>query len=623
MSTNNIIDEILEKADIVSIVSDYIKLEKAGSSYKGLCPFHNDSNPSFFVSPSKGVAKCMVCGTGGNAITILEKLAKISTKEAIRRLAERYQIKYDYHESKTVTSKKNLYQITSFAANYYNYYLNNSLPGKDALNYLKNREIDSDIINTFKIGLAPSSKSLLYQSLHDQGYSDLDMIKAGVIVSGDYVHDTFINRIIFPITDEENNVIGFSGRIYYESNDSKYFNSFENELFKKGEVIYNLFNALDSIRKNKRIIIMEGFMDVIAAYKAGLKECVSLMGTALTKEHIEKLKKYNVDIILCLDGDEAGQNATFKALNLLQKNGINAYATTLPNNLDPDEYIKAYGKDQFKDIFEKNLVDSYSFIYNSLKEKYEADKSNFINAKAFEYNVYEMLSGIKNQIIIEKIINKLAIDLSTDNKTINNEYAHYLSGTNKKRINDEDKKVVKKSDFPHGALKSYEILIRYMMFSQGDFDRIYQGLNSITASQARYIHNYEPSQLITLIYKYYNIDANDGYFELYFEFMSKIQEYFRTNNKMDIEKFLSPLAANLQNFYNDRLKNYIVSEEKKSKEISDCYNSLTCFVIQFGIKKMDEYIKKSVKEGNTADNNYYQMQKIELNRELDQIKRRG
>ena len=410
-TNNNIVDEILEKADIVSIVSEYIKLEKAGSSYKGLCPFHNDSNPSFFVSPRKKVAKCMVCGTGGNAITILEKLAKISTKEAIKRLADRYQIRYDYLVDKKQANKKNLYQITKYAEGFYSYYLTNSLPGKAALDYLANRDINMDIIKEFRIGLAPSGKDLLYNTLHEQGYSDVDIFKSGMAIGGDYVHDTFINRIIFPITDEENNVIGFSGRIYYESNDSKYFNSFENDLFKKGEVIYNLFNALDSIRKNKRIIIMEGFMDVIAAYKAGLKECVCLMGTAITNEHIAKLKKYNADIIMCLDGDNAGKMATIKALNLLQKNGLNAYAVLLKDNLDPDEYIKAYGKEQFRDIFEKELVDSYTFMYEYYKESLLADKENFLAQESFEYNVFDMIYKAKNQVITEKFMNKLSTDL--------------------------------------------------------------------------------------------------------------------------------------------------------------------------------------------------------------------
>ena len=393
MNTNDAYNEILEKADIVDVVSDFIKLEKAGSSYKGLCPFHNDSNPSFFVSPSKKICRCMVCGEGGNAVTILEKLAKISHKEAIERLANRYQIKVDIKTDKVLSSKKGLFQITNYAANFYNYYLTNSLPGKEALKYLYDRDLTDEIIKTFKIGLAPSGKNTLYLSLKDQGYSDSDMLKAGVIVGSDNIHDTFTNRIMFPITDEENNYIGFSGRIYYESNDSKYFNSLENDLFKKGRVIYNLFNALDSIRKNKRMIIMEGFMDVIASFKAGLKECVCLMGTAMTKEHIDIIKKYNCEVILCLDGDDAGQNATYKILDLLQNNGINAYSVILSDNLDPDEYIKKYGKEQFRDIFEKELIDSYTFRYEYLKKRHSL--TNIIGIQDFENNIFDMIKNLK------------------------------------------------------------------------------------------------------------------------------------------------------------------------------------------------------------------------------------
>ena len=610
MSTN-IIDEILEKADIVEVVSDYIKLEKAGSNYKGLCPFHNDSNPSFFVSPSKKIAKCMVCGSGGNALTILEKLAKIGPKEAIKRLADRYNIKYVSNETKKEISKKGLFQITKYTANFFNYYLKNSLPGKDALKYLYNRDINDEIIEKFKIGLAHSGKNTLYLTLQDQGYTDLDMIKAGVISGGDYIHDTFINRIMYPITDEENNIIGFSGRIYYESNDAKYFNSFENELFKKGEVIYNLFNALDSIRKNKRIIIMEGFMDVIASYRAELYECVCLMGTAMTKEHALKLKQYNCDVIMCLDGDNAGISATIKALDTLQKNGINAYAVLLPDNLDPDEYIKKYGKEQFRDIFEKELVDSYTFRYEYLKRAQSLD--DVIGVEGFETNVFEMIRKTKNQVIIEKFLDKLALDLNVDLKTINNDFETFLKS---KRIQ-LTKDVIKETNIniTNGALKAYEILIRYMMFSRNDLNRINNSLDQIAASQAKYIPDFSPTQIITLIYKYFNLDPNDKYFDLYLEFVSKIQVYFKSNEIMDIDKFLSPLAANLKEFYEDRIKNIIVTDEKKKQiEINNCYNKLTCFIIEYGIKRFDELILD-----NPADQAYYIDQKIQLKRELTAI----
>lgn len=613
-TNNNIVDEILEKADIVSIVSEYIKLEKAGSSYKGLCPFHNDSNPSFFVSPSKKVAKCMVCGTGGNAITILEKLAKISTKEAIKRLADRYQIRYDYLVDKKQANKKNLYQITKYAEGFYSYYLTNSLPGKAAMDYLAKRDINMDIIKEFRIGLAPSGKDLLYNTLHEQGYSDVDIFKSGMAIGGDYVHDTFINRIMFPITDEENNVIGFSGRIYYESNDSKYFNSFENDLFKKGEVIYNLFNALDSIRKNKRIIIMEGFMDVIAAYKAGLKECVCLMGTAITNEHIAKLKKYNADIIMCLDGDNAGKMATIKALNLLQKNGLNAYAVLLKDNLDPDEYIKAYGKEQFRDIFEKELVDSYTFMYEYYKESLLADKENFLAQESFEYNVFDMIYKAKNQVITEKFMNKLSTDLDVDKRNINNDFQNYLRG---KKVEHTNTTTKKKNDqvVLNGVLKAYEILIRYMMFSRNDFLRISNQLDQIASTQTNYIPNNSPTQIITLIYKYFDMNANDKYFDLYFDFISKIEVYFRSNEKMIIEKFLDPLPADLKEFYNDRLKNTLVTDEKKKqKEINDCYNKLRCLVIQCGIKEFEKLRNES-----ENDQNYYMDQIIRLKKEIQNI----
>lgn len=615
MNSSDAYNEILEKADIVDVVSDYIKLEKAGSSYKGLCPFHNDSNPSFFVSPSKKICRCMVCGEGGNAVTILEKLAKISHKEAINRLAERYQIKLDTKENIVVSSKKGLFQITKYAANFYNYYLTNSLPGKEALKYLYDRDLTDEIIKTFKIGLAPSGKNTLYLSLKDQGYSDSDMLKAGVIVGSDNIHDTFTNRIMFPITDEENNIIGFSGRIFYESNDSKYFNSLDNELFKKGRVIYNLFNALDSIRKNKRMIIMEGFMDVIASYKADLKECVCLMGTAMTKEHIDIIKKYNCEVILCLDGDDAGQNATYKILDLLQTNGINAYSAILSDNLDPDEYIKKYGKEQFRDIFEKELIDSYTFRYEYLKKK--QNLNNIIGIQDFENNVFDMIRKSKNQVILEKFINKLSTDLNVDTKTINDDFRRYLN--NKKITLDTKPKTSSNTYCINGVLLSYETLIRYMMTSKTDLDRINYSIEQIEANQARYIPDFRPTQLITLIYEYYGFDPDDKYFSYYFDFISKIQVYFKSNSQMDLEKFYSSLTPNLQEFYIDRIKNIIIStdQKKRQKEMVDCYNKLTCFIIKFGMKRFKELM-----DSDELNSGYYNDQYIRLKKELVAIEKK-
>ncbi|MCR5308300.1 MAG: DNA primase [bacterium] len=602
MSTNDVISEVLEKADIVEVVSDFVKLEKAGTSYKGLCPFHNDNNPSFYVSPTKKICKCMVCHTGGNAITILEKLAKISFNEALQRLCDRYGIKYVSKESKKVATKKGLFQITKYAANFYNHYLLNSLPGAEALKYLRNRGIDDDIIKTFKIGLAPSGKSTLYLSLKDQGYTDNDMLNAGVISNLDNIHDTFTNRIMFPITDEENNYVGFSGRIYYESNDSKYFNSLDNELFKKGCVIYNLCNALDAIRKNRRIIIMEGFMDVIAAYKVGLKECVCLMGTALTKEHIEKIKSLKCDVILCLDGDEAGQNATYRSIKLLLENKINAYSVVLSDNLDPDEYIKEYGKEQFMDIFEKGLIDSYTFIYNYLKGKNVL--TTLVGEQSFSQSIYDLVISVKNALIKEKLLNLLSNDVSIDRKTIDANFNEYLNKRKNKNIIQIESVKKEPDDCINGILETYHIVIKHMLSDREEFYRIDQALEKISALQTEKIPNSFQIPLISLIYKENNLDIEDGYFNNYIDFISKISDYFNEYRQMDIDKFYNTkLSPELKMLYDDKLRNVLIaSKDKRRMELDDCYRKFNLFILQCGIDKYKEMLKKNeISEFEYAD----------------------
>ena len=342
--SKEIIDEIKSKNDIVDVIGSYINLNEKN---KALCPFHDDHSPSFSVHKEKQIYKCFSCGESGNVITFVQKINGVSFEEALKMLADRAGIKLDIKAPKKVNVKYEKYYEINDTVN--KYFKNNliSSDGKEALKYLNDRSIDKDIINEFNIGLATSNKlTKILESKYN--VNDLVLIDVTKEIDGKYF-DTFINRIIFPIVDENNNVIAFSGRKYL-SNDlsddrlSKYVNSKETIIFKKNNTFYNINNSLINIKKSKEIIITEGFMDTIRMSSIGYKNVVALMGTAFTSEHLDKIKNLKCKVVLNLDQDGAGVNATIKIGDILTKNNIDVSVIVFEDYKDSDEFIVHKGK---------------------------------------------------------------------------------------------------------------------------------------------------------------------------------------------------------------------------------------------------------------------------------------
>lgn len=418
------IQEIVDKTDMVGLVSEFVTLTKRGKNYFGLCPFHDDSNPSFSVSPEKKIAKCMTCGEGGNPINFLKKIKNISFEEACIQLAERVGV----HIESTNTHKKvdvnqKYYEINQIAQQFYQHFLHNSNSGKEALAYLHKRGLSLETIKMFGIGLAPKETDTLYKVLKDKGYSDIDIEDLGLAKSNKIgYYDMFNNRIMFPIIDDNNHVLGFSGRIYYQSDsEPKYVNTAETVIYKKGEMLYNLNNAIPTIRKTGTVILCEGQMDVIACTNAGIKNVICSLGTALTVEQVKLISKYARNVIIAYDGDNAGIKATKKAFELLK--GLKVSSVTLPNGMDPDEFIKANGADRLKDFILKNQKDALDFVYDnafigrdlSLNYDYEAVKNE----------VFDFLKTLKSTTLVEKYLNRLSIDLKISYEAIFNDYNLY------------------------------------------------------------------------------------------------------------------------------------------------------------------------------------------------------
>ncbi len=442
-NTSSIRKEIVEKADIVNIVSQYVKLEKKGNNYIGLCPFHEDKNPSMSVSPQKKVFKCFSCGTAGDVVTFVSKFKNITISEAMREIGETVGIKVAMSQ-KDILKQKNLkyYNVLSEAATFYNFFLTNTVEGKVGINYLMNRKLSENDIKRFNIGFA-GDNDVLYKTLNSKGYLPLDMIEVGLLRGGDRYHDVFRNRIIFPLKDLEGNVVGFSGRRFLpiNENESKYINTNDTILFKKSEILYNYSDCINDIKANNNVYLFEGFMDVIAAVRANVNNSIATMGTALTINQINSIKKITNNIVLCMDSDGPGVQATIKAIYLLNNAGMNINVVSIPEVKDPDEYISKYGNEKLHDVLVNNFVSAIEFLYNY--EKKNSDFSNFNSIESFKSNVFKHLSILKSNILKEKILKNLSNDL---NVSIDNLLSDYNKTKEKVEIEaqtiEESKKIV-------------------------------------------------------------------------------------------------------------------------------------------------------------------------------------
>ena len=413
---NNLIDEIRAHVNIVDSISSYLPLTKKGKNYFGVCPFHDDHSPSMSVSEEKQIFTCFSCGASGNVFKFLQDYENISFLESVKKCADISGISFSYGAEKKYNKNQDLLDMYLFASKLYQNNLYSSL-GKEAREYLNTRKIDDEIIKEFQIGLALNEPSILTDALKKK-YDDKRLLSSGLISEGEYnLYDTYRNRIMFPLYDLSGNIVGYNGRIYNSSNksDSKYINSRETAIFKKGELLFNYHRAKEQARDYKFVIIVEGQIDAIRCHQAGYKNVVASLGTAITKEHAMLLRKLSSNIILCFDGDKAGEKATNSAIEELAKLGIEPKIVRLPDNLDPDEYILKNGKESFADLI-NNPLNIMEYKEKLLKRN--IDLNNTKDLADYTNLMIKELSKIEDEVLREISINKLATETKLDVKFI-------------------------------------------------------------------------------------------------------------------------------------------------------------------------------------------------------------
>lgn len=471
--SDEIVEEVRMKNDIVDVISDYVKLQKKGSSYFGLCPFHNEKSPSFSVSPGKQMYYCFGCGAGGNVFTFIMEYENYTFVEALKYLAQRAGValpeaEYSKEAKAAADLRTTLLEIQKKAAAFYYYQLRQDT-GKQGMAYLKGRELSDETIHKFGLGCSPRYSGALYQYLKNKGYSDAHLKESGLFNVDERrgMQDKFWNRVMFPIMDVNNRVIGFGGRVMGDAK-PKYLNSPETKIFDKSRNLYGLNIARTS--RKPYLIVCEGYMDVISMHQAGFTNAVASLGTALTSGHASLMSRYTKEVLLTYDSDEAGQKAALRGIPILKAAGIRPRVVNLAPYKDPDEFIKAEGKEAFEKRLEE-AANAFLFEIKVLEKQYDlADpeaKTQFF--REISRKLLEFPEELERNNYMESISRIYQIKVEDLRKMVNN---MALGGTSMGTVKRAEARARKKENKEDAGYTAQKLMLTWLTSYPAMFDTI-------------------------------------------------------------------------------------------------------------------------------------------------------
>ncbi|MBW8348140.1 DNA primase [Bacillus sp. IITD106] len=418
------VNEIKQSVDIVEVISDYVQLKKQGRNYFGLCPFHGENTPSFSVSAEKQIFHCFGCGAGGNVFTFITEIEGVSFQEAAEAIAKRGNVPLDIEITKD-TSENHLpkehsliIEAHELLAKFYHHLLLNTNEGAGALDYLLKRGFTKESIQQFRVGYSLPEWDFAVKYLENRGFSHDVMEKAGLISvrekDGSYF-DRFRDRLMFPLQDSKGRIVAFSARALTEENQPKYLNTPETVLFNKSSLLYNYYNARSHIRKQGNVVLFEGFADVISADSAGVKNGVAVMGTALTEKHIQLLNRLTNSVTLCFDSDAAGEEAAYRSGLLLANYAIDINVATMPDKLDPDDYIRKYGSEKFREHVIGNAQTWMAYKLHYFRKgknlQNEGEKLEFIERALVE--ISKLVNPVERELYLRQLSEEFSLSLET------------------------------------------------------------------------------------------------------------------------------------------------------------------------------------------------------------------
>ncbi|GKZ06872.1 MULTISPECIES: DNA primase [Paraclostridium] len=575
----DIIEEIKSRSDIVKVISDYIKVQQSGINYKGLCPFHGEKTPSFYINTSKQIYKCFGCGEGGDVINFVMKIENLEFMDAVKLLAKDCGIEINTNmdeQSKIRMEKvKKIQDINTEAARYY---FSNLIKEKNyGYEYLRRRGLDDKIIKKFGLGYAPKAWTNLMEYLISKGYDKETLVECGLVTykkDGNKYYDRFINRVIFPIFDYRGNVIGFGGRVLDDSL-PKYLNSPDTLAFNKK---YNLY-GLNFARKNitdRTVILVEGYMDLISLYQYGIRNVCATLGTALTIDQGNLLKRYVDTVVISYDSDDAGVKATLRAIDILTSVGINVKVLNLKDVKDPDEFIRKYGLEGYQ----KSIADAVHYIrYKIVKCKENYDLSKDEQRLKFTKESTKIIKGLKSPVDIDYYINFLSSESKIGVESLKKEVygKSYKSNYNPKLKNDRhvqiDKNAYKRPTIINNGNEIIEKTLIRLLLEEKEIRRLLilkLDENDFTLNEnkeiLKFIIKNEEMDKIT-IDKLKSLNLSEDY--LLNLYSMKI-ENINVNDKKSIEEIVKQIKRNkLQNDIDNLLKKQKELENGKSNDNSN------------------------------------------------------
>lgn len=592
----SIINEIKDKTDILDLVSEYVKLEKRGRNYIGLCPFHDEKTPSFTVSEDKQICHCFGCKKGGNVFQFTQEIKDISFVEAVKELGDRVNVAVDIEATQSNSNVQiasddlQMIEMHELIQEFYYYALTKTVEGEQALTYLQERGFTDALIKERGIGFAPDSSHFCHDFLQKKGYDIELAYEAGLLSRNEEnfsYYDRFRNRIMFPLKNAQGRIVGYSGRTY-TGQEPKYLNSPETPIFQKRKLLYNLDKARKSIRKLGEIVLLEGFMDVIKSDTAGLKNVVATMGTQLSDEHITFIRKLTSNITLMFDGDFAGSEATLKTGQNLLQQGLNVFVIQLPSGMDPDEYIGKYGNDAFT-AFVKN--DKKSFAHYKVSILKDEIAHNDLSYERYLKELSHDISLMKSSILQQKALNDVAPFFNVSPEQLANEIQFNQAPANY---------------YPEDEYGGY---IEPEPIGMAQFDNLSRQEKAERAFLKHLMRDKD-----TFLNYYESVDK-DNFTNQHFKYVFEVlHDFYAENDQYNISDAVQYVNSNELRETLISLEQYNLNDEPYENEIDDYVNVIN-EKGQETIESLNHKLREATRIGDVELQKYYLQQIVAKNKE--------
>lgn len=592
----SIINEIKDKTDILDLVSEYVKLEKRGRNYIGLCPFHDEKTPSFTVSEDKQICHCFGCKKGGNVFQFTQEIKDISFVEAVKELGDRVNVAVDIEATQSNSNVQiasddlQMIEMHELIQEFYYYALTKTVEGEQALTYLQERGFTDALIKERGIGFAPDSSHFCHDFLQKKGYDIELAYESGLLSRNEEnfsYYDRFRNRIMFPLKNAQGRIVGYSGRTY-TGQEPKYLNSPETPIFQKRKLLYNLDKARKSIRKLDEIVLLEGFMDVIKSDTAGLKNVVATMGTQLSDEHITFIRKLTSNITLMFDGDFAGSEATLKTGQNLLQQGLNVFVIQLPSGMDPDEYIGKYGNDAFT-AFVKN--DKKSFAHYKVSILKDEIAHNDLSYERYLKELSHDISLMKSSILQQKALNDVAPFFNVSPEQLANEIQFNQAPANY---------------YPEDEYGGY---IEPEPIGMAQFDNLSRQEKAERAFLKHLMRDKD-----TFLNYYESVDK-DNFTNQHFKYVFEVlHDFYAENDQYNISDAVQYVNSNELRETLISLEQYNLNDEPYENEIDDYVNVIN-EKGQETIESLNHKLREATRIGDVELQKYYLQQIVAKNKE--------